>query len=37
MVEYATDVKFHHMHIPIALNKINQIADKAIEKVKGYA
>jgi hypothetical protein len=35
--EYATDVKFHHMHILIFLDKINQVADKAIEKVKAYA
>jgi N-acetyl-beta-hexosaminidase len=35
--EYATEVNFHHVHIPIPLNKINQVADKAIEKVKAYA
>jgi hypothetical protein len=27
MGEYATDVKFHHVHIPIFLNKIDQVAD----------
>jgi hypothetical protein len=28
--EYAMDAKFHHVHIPIFLDKINQVADKAI-------
>jgi hypothetical protein len=37
MGEYATDIKFHRVHIPISLNKINKVADKAIEKVKAYA
>jgi hypothetical protein len=36
MREYATDVKFHHVHIPLFLGKINQVADKAIEKVQTY-
>jgi hypothetical protein len=36
MWEYATDVKFHHLHIPISVNKINHLADRAIEKVKAY-
>ncbi len=37
MGEYATVVKFHHVNIPISINNINQVADKAIEKVKAYA
>jgi cytolysin (calcineurin-like family phosphatase) len=37
MGEYAKDVKFHHVHIPIYLDRINQVADKAIEKAKAYA
>jgi hypothetical protein len=37
MGEYATDVIFHHVQIPISLNKINQVADKAIDKIEGYA
>jgi hypothetical protein len=37
MGEYAKDVKIHHVHIPIYLDKINQVAVKAIEKVKAYA
>ena len=31
------DVNFHHVHIPINLNKIFQVADKAISKIKAYA
>jgi hypothetical protein len=37
MGEYVTDGKFHHFHIPISLNNINQVADTVIEKVKAYA
>jgi hypothetical protein len=36
MGEYATNIKFKHIHIPISLNKINQVANNAIEKVKAY-
>jgi hypothetical protein len=32
--ESTTDVIFQHIHIPIPLEKINQIADKAIKKLK---
>jgi hypothetical protein len=37
MGEYATYVEFNHINIPISLNKINQVEDTAIEKVKAYA
>jgi hypothetical protein len=37
MEENATGVKFHHVHIAISLNKIGQLANKAVEKVKAYA
>jgi cytolysin (calcineurin-like family phosphatase) len=37
MGEYSTDVKYHHVHIPISLDKINQVADRAIQKVKAFA
>ena len=35
--DYATDVVFHHIHIPIPLDKINEVSDKAISKIKAYA
>jgi hypothetical protein len=37
MGEYVMDMKFHHLHIPIFLHKINKVTDRAIEKVKTYA
>ena len=35
--EYAVDVNFHHVHIPIHLNNIFLVADKAITIAEGYA
>jgi hypothetical protein len=37
MGELATDIKFHHVHIPISLDMINFVGEKAIEKLKAYA
>jgi 3-hydroxy-3-methylglutaryl CoA synthase len=37
MVEYTTDIKFHHVHITISLDKSNQVANRSSEKVKAYA
>jgi hypothetical protein len=37
MGEYPIDLKLHHVHIPISLDKINRVADLAIEQVKAYA
>ncbi len=37
MGEFGADVNFHYVHIPIPLNKINQVSDKAIEKIKACA
>jgi hypothetical protein len=33
----ATDVIFHHVHIPISLNKINEVVNKAIGKNEAFA
>jgi hypothetical protein len=33
MGDFDTDVIFHHEHIWISLNKINQVADKIIEEI----
>jgi hypothetical protein len=35
--ENVTDAVFHHVHIPIFLIKINQVCDKAKEKIRAYA
>ena len=35
--EYATDVEFHHVHIPIQLGELTQAADKAMEIINLYA
>jgi hypothetical protein len=37
MGEYATDVTFHHIRIPILLNIINQVANLALTKIRSYA
>jgi hypothetical protein len=34
MGDYATDVMFHHIHIPISLDIINEVANTAISKIK---
>jgi hypothetical protein len=31
------NVIFHHVHILVLLKKINQVLDKAIEKIKTFA
>ena len=35
--EYAIDVEFHHVHIPIQLGELTQVADKAMEIINIYA
>ena len=35
--EYATDVEFHHVHIPVPLGLQIQIADQAMELINKYA
>jgi hypothetical protein len=35
--DYARNVVFRHVHIPILLNKINKVADKAKEKIRACA
>ena len=35
--DYATDVVFHHIHVPIPLNQINKVSDQAVSKIKTYA
>jgi hypothetical protein len=35
--EYATDVEFHHLHIPVPLGLQIQIADQAMEIITKYA
>jgi hypothetical protein len=35
--EYATDVEFHHVHIPVPLGMQIQIADQAMEIINKYA
>ena len=37
MGDYATDVIFHHIHIPVSLDTINKISEKAIFQIKKYA
>jgi hypothetical protein len=37
MSDYATDVTFHHIHIPVLLGMINKVADMAIAKIRSYA
>jgi hypothetical protein len=37
MEKYTTDVIFNHVYIPIPLNKIKQVSDKAMEKIRACA
>jgi hypothetical protein len=37
MGDYVTDVKFHHIHIPVPLDVINDVANTAMAKIKIYA
>ncbi len=37
MGDYATDVTFHHVHIPVPLDMINNVADTAMAKIRAYA
>jgi hypothetical protein len=37
MGDYATDVTFHHVHIPVSLDMINNVVDTAMVKIRSYA
>jgi hypothetical protein len=37
MCDFATGVLFHHIHIPVSLEEINQVLYKAIKKIEAYA
>jgi hypothetical protein len=37
MGDYATDVTFHHVHIPVPLDMINNVANTAMAKIRSYA
>ena len=35
--EYATDVEFHHIHVPVDLRKFINIADQAMDVIQHYS
>jgi hypothetical protein len=37
MGDFATDVIFHHIHIPVPLDIIDKVANTAMAKIRSYA